>query len=295
VTDFIFPVRVRRSVCRNALTAFLERYLQRRQIVAVVVSAVLLVAGCSAKNKRAIPNNVTQPDRYLVDRGNEALMKKKWMDAREYFRQVVDNYPQSPLRPDAKLGVGDAYLGEHTTESLVLAANEFREFLTFYPTNPRADYAQYKLAMSHYEQMRAPERDQTETRDALKEFDAFFARFPQSQLAPEVKQKWRESRDRLSQASYRVGLHYFRVKWYPGAIDRFREVLRDDPGFTNRDLVYFYIAESLARTNKTAEAIPYFERLIAEFTMSERLDEAKKRLEELKVAQAAPPKDSKTQ
>ena len=79
------------------------------------------------------------------------------MDERaHYFQQIVDGYPQSPFRPDAKLGVGDAYLGEDTAESVVLAANEFREFLQFYPTNPRADYAQYKLAMSHFEQMRAP-------------------------------------------------------------------------------------------------------------------------------------------
>ena len=71
---------------------------------------------------------------------------------------AADN-PQSPLRPDAKLGVGDSFLGEHSTEALITAATEFREFLTFYPTNPRADYAQYKVAMSHYEQMRAPERE----------------------------------------------------------------------------------------------------------------------------------------
>ena len=58
------------------------------------------------------------------------------------LRQVVENYPNSMHRPDAKLGVGDTYLGEKTAESLVLAANEYREFLTFYPTNPRADYAQ---------------------------------------------------------------------------------------------------------------------------------------------------------
>ena len=69
----------------------------------------------------------------------------------------------------AKLGVGDTYLGEGTSQSLVLAIAEFREFLTFYPTNPRADYAQYKLALAHYRQMRAPQRDQTETRAALKE------------------------------------------------------------------------------------------------------------------------------
>ena len=77
-------------------------------------------------------------------------------------------------------------------------------------------------------------------------------------------------------------MHYYRIRWYPGAIDRFREILRDDPAFTGRDAVYFYLAESLARTDKTAEAIPYFERLLAEFDRSEHLEDAKVRLQALK-------------
>jgi outer membrane protein assembly factor BamD len=235
-------------------------------------------------NRAAQAGDPSQPDRFLLDRGNAALVEKKWLDAREYFRQVVDNYPQSPARPDAKLGIGESYLGENTAESLVLAAGEFREFLTFYPTNTRADYAQYKLAMTHFQQMRAPERDQSETKEALKEFQAFFDRYPDSPLAPEVGQKQREARDRLSAASYRVGLHYHRVRWYPGAIDRFREILKENPEFTERDAVYFYLADSLARADKknVAEAIPYFERLLTEFPQSELVDETRKRLQVLK-------------
>jgi hypothetical protein len=75
---------------------------------------------------------------------------------------------------------------------------------------------------------------------------------------------------------------YYRLPWYPAAIDRFREVLRDDPEYTGRDAVYFYLAESLVRTDKTAEAIPYFERLLAEFESSEHLEDAKIRLQALK-------------
>jgi outer membrane protein assembly factor BamD len=249
--------------------------------LSVLLLLLLAAAGCGG-NRSTIPPNTAQPDQFLYQRGQESLKEEEWINAREYFRQVVDNYPQSPVRPDAKLGVGDAYLGEGTTESLILAAQEFREFLTFYPTNPRADYAQYKLAMSHYEQMRAPERDQTETREALKEFDVFFQRYPNSPLAGEVKQKWRETRDRLSEASYRVGLHYYRQRWYPGALDRFREILKEDPGFSGRDRVYFYLAEILARTDKQAEAIPYYERLLAEFPMSEHREDTVERLQALK-------------
>ena len=248
---------------------------------AVVIAILTVTSACGARQTTP-PPGTAQPDRFLFERGTEAFKMEEWLNARTYFQQIVDGYPQSPFRPDAKLGVGDTYLGEGSAESAVLAANEFREFLQFYPTNPRADYAQYKLAMSHFQQMRAPDRDQTETKAALAEFDVFFQKFPNSPLTPEVKQNWRIARDRLSESSYRVGLTYFRLRWYPGAMDRFREVLRDDPGYTGRDAVYFYLAESLARTDKTAEAIPYFERLLTEFDQSEHLEDAKVRLEELK-------------
>jgi outer membrane protein assembly factor BamD len=249
---------------------------------AIVVAALLAISACSARQTTP-PPGTAQPDRFLFERGTEALKEREWANARTYFQQIVDGYPQSPFRPDAKLGVGDSYLGEDSAASVVLAANEFREFLQFYPTSPRADYAQYKLAMSHFEQMRAADRDQTETKAALKEFDVFFQKFPNSPLTPEVKLNWRIARDRLSESSYRVGMTYYRIEWYPGAIDRFREVLRDDPDYTGRDSVYFYLAESLARTDKTPEAIPYFERLIAEFPSSEHLEDATTRLQALKT------------
>jgi len=248
----------------------------------VALTAALTLAGCGSKNKNAIPSDAAQPDRFLFDRGNDAMMKERWVDAREYFRQVVDNYPGSPLRADAKLGVADAYLNEGGTENLILGANEYREFLTFYPTHTRADYAQFKLAMTHHKQMRAAARDQTETRDALKEFETFFERYPNSPLMPEVRTRWRESRDRLSEASYLVGLHYYRSKWPLGAISRFREVLTDDPGYTHRDNVYYYLGESLLKVNRKDEAVVYFDRIVKEFEVSEHLDDAKKRVDELK-------------
>ncbi|MBI2187589.1 MAG: outer membrane protein assembly factor BamD [Acidobacteria bacterium] len=250
-------------------------------VLGLVFLVALAASGCGAR-QQAPPPGTAQPDKFLFERATQALKERSWVNARTYFQQIVDGYPQSPFRPDAKLGMGDAYLGENTPESLVSAQNEFREFLQFYPTNPRADYAQYKIAMSHFQQMRAADRDQTETRAGLKEFEVFFDKFPKSPLMPEVKEKWRMARDRLSEHSYRVGLLYYRLRWDPGAISRFQEVLKEDPAYSGRDAVYFYLAESLARSDKKAEAIPYLERLLAEFDRSEYLDDARERLQELK-------------
>ena len=115
-----------------------DHRIRRWWQVAGMVALVAGLAACGTK-QATLPPGTAQPDRYLFERGTEALQMKQWLNARTYFQQIVDGYPQSPFRPDAKLAVGDSYLGEDSPESLVLAANEFREFLTFYPTNPRAD------------------------------------------------------------------------------------------------------------------------------------------------------------
>lgn len=249
--------------------------------LALVIAAGILAASCASSPTR-LPSGIQNPDKYLFDRGTELLNDRKWVSAREFFRQIVDGYPQSTYRADARLGVGDTYLGEGTTEGYVLAINEFKEFLTYYPTHPRSDYAQLKLAMAHYQQMRDPQRDQTETRDALAEFQAFFDRYPNSPLMDEAKQRYREARDRLSESEYSVGLFYFRIKWYPGAIDRLDSLLKEDPEYSGRDAVYFYLAESLLKVKRDAEALPYYERLVKEFTASEFLEEAWKRIDSLK-------------
>lgn len=251
------------------------------RFVTVLALAAALAGGCAAKTA-TLPAGTADADKFLFDRGTEAAKDRKWLNAREYFRNLVDNYPQSPYRPDAKLALGDTYIGEHTTESLLLGANEFREFLTFYPTHQRADYAQLQLARSFTEQMLAPERDQSATRDAIKEIEIFLQRFPNSALMPEARKLERQARDRLSEAGYRVGYFYFRLKYYPGAVDRFQEVLKTDPAFTNRDAVYYHLAESLYRTDKKAEALPYYERLLREFEKSEFLEMTQKRVAELK-------------
>jgi outer membrane protein assembly factor BamD len=249
----------------------------------LLVFALIWIAACGGNRAPETPPGTIPPDQFLIQRANDAMKRERWADARRYFQQIVDNYPQSTLRPDAKLGVGDSYLNEGGEANLVLAENEYKEFITFYPTSARVDYAQYKLAMTHHKRMRRPERDQTETAAAVREFEVFFDRYPNSMLTSEVRQRWREARSRLSEASYRVGLYYYRARWYPGAIDRFKEVLKDDPGYPERDAVYYYLAESLLKTDKKAEALPYYDRLVKEFERSEFLLDAHRRLETLSV------------
>jgi outer membrane protein assembly factor BamD len=255
----------------------------RLSVLAAVVLLAALAGGCASGSAKKPPTGTPNPDKFLFDRGSENLNNHRWAVSREYFRQLVDTYPQSEYRESGKLGVGDTYMGEHSAESFVLAINEFREFLNFYPTSKRADYAQYKLGLAHFNQMRDPMRDQTETREAIRELDIFVNRYPNSVFHDEAKQHLREARDRLDTWDLDVGIQYFKFRWYAGAIGRLEPLIKDDPEFTNRDAAYYYLAESYLKFKQDAKALPVFERLVKEFEKSEFLEAAKKRVAELKA------------
>jgi outer membrane protein assembly factor BamD len=251
----------------------------------LVVAVATGSTGCFLHRKPKAPAaGAADADKYLYTRGSEQLQKKNWVTAREYFKRIVDSYPQSIFRADAKLGVGDSYLGEGRLDSLILAVNEFREFLQFFPLNPRADYAQYRLTLAQSKQMLNAERDQTATHDTLTEVQKFHDNFPNSEYKTEVDKIYRIARDRLSESEFHVGLLYYRGHGMAGALGRFTGILNDDPDYSKRDQVYFYTAEACMKLALKPEALQYYEKLVAEYPKSKFFKTAQQRLATLKPA-----------
>ncbi len=257
---------------------------QRKARSALALLSILLTscASFSVPDWAAVPPGTPEPDLYLFERGTTLLNEEEWVGARTVFGRLVDAYPQSPYRFDAKLAMGDTLLAQGDIGSLIQAVNEYDEFLRFYPTHPRAAYAQFHIGVAHCEAMLSPARDQTSTRAAISALNAFFDLYPDSELNDEARVRHREARDRLSDSDFLVGEFYFERRWYVGAIQRLQTLLSEDPEYSHRDAAYFLLAESLTILERTAEALPYFARLVNEFDQSEYLDRARQRLAELR-------------
>ena len=251
-----------------------------------VLAAAAIGAACGSSDPAITPATV-DGDRILFERGTAALAEEDWLAARESFLQVRDNYPQSGLRADARLGVADSFAGQGSAANYVSALAEYGDFLSLYPTHPRAAYAQFRLALVHYRQMRPPERDQSWTQSAIREFQFLVERYPNSELVGEAQGYLREARNRLSESEFIVGRYYHRTKWWPGAIDRLGIILESDPAFSGREQVYFYLADAFYSSGKLEEALPMFQRLLEEFPETDFSEDATAALADIETRLAA--------
>src|SRR6187549_2491158 len=101
------------------MTGGLRRHARVGGLLALLV-ALAGAAACGGGGKLPATGSV-DADKFLFDRGMALLKDKKWLTSREYFRRLIDTYPTSAYRYDAKLAIGDSYLGEGRVESLILA------------------------------------------------------------------------------------------------------------------------------------------------------------------------------
>lgn len=216
-------------------------------------------------------------DEVVWEAGVQATAKKDWDSARQYYKRLIDAFPQSQHQPDARIGLADSYFEEGGTGNLVLAVSSYREFLTLYPQHPRSDYAQFRAGEAYFQQKNSPDRDQTSTRQALEEYQRLLDVYPQSQYVEQARERIRDCRQTLARAHYQVGYFYQKTRRsWRSAIGRYETILSDFPDYERIDEVLFRLGQVLSFSGRYAEARPQLGRLRSEFSESPYVREADK-------------------
>lgn len=233
--------------------------MTRSRIALLAVLAVLALPS-TAWGKRDRFADLS--DRQLYEMGAKELEKENYYQARTLFERVVRRSKDDPeISPLVLLGLADSYYGKKGILNLTEAMTRYSGFLTFYPSHPRADYAQYQLGLCHFQQVYAPDRDQKETGVALEEFRKVQAQFPGSPYVDLAGEKILDAYDLMAEHEFRVGTFYHDQGRYLGAIGRYLTILDRYPRYDGKDRVYYYLAHSLLRTERPEEGAVYLEKL----------------------------------
>jgi outer membrane protein assembly factor BamD len=256
---------------------------------------LLLVAlagwGCASGGEVDIATLASNSDQVIWEAGQKALEKHQYEAARQHFKRIIDGFPQSEYGPAARLALADSYFQEGGTASYILAIAAYREFLTIYPSHPRSDYAQFQSGECYFKQRNGPDRDQTPTRNALDEYQRLLEFYASSSYIEKARERIKDCRQSLARAEYLAGYFYQRTRQaYRASIARYEAILNEYPDFDQLDEVLYRLGECLGLAGRPAEALPHLGRLIEEFPKSERAEDARQLMEDLRSrgAPAAP-------
>ena len=209
------------------------RVLWQSLILASVSAAVL--AGCQSNRQVAFLPGEGPEAIYAL--GVETMAAGDFRDALLYFQALQARFPFSNVTRQAQLDMIYAYYRNRERESAIDAAEAFEREN---PTHPRVDYALYMRGLAHFDQApswieRVFNVDMTERppRDTLQAFSVFqelLRRYPNSEYAPDARERMIFLRNRLAAYENHVAEYYIERQAYVAAINRAKYVLEHYPG-----------------------------------------------------------------
>jgi len=285
--------------------------VRRILICMALACSFLLAAGCNHKVQNPLSNiDSKQPDKALFDRAMDSMRHNRFEEARNLLETLINTYTDSEYMARAKLAIGDAWYAEGGNAAWQEAEVQYKDFQTFFPNLPEAAEAQLKVATIHYKQIEKSDRDYAQAQRAAEEYKVLIQQYPDSPMVPDAKQKLRDVQEVLADRQFRIANFYYLRLNYAASQARLQSLLDSYPLYSEADEALFELGnvfereadglkkqkivaateqarkEEEARREKASgeiiqKAIEAYSRIITRYPATDRVGDAKHRLEAL--------------
>lgn len=213
----------------------------------ILATAVLLAAGgCGNKTKEIVgsADKLYESAKRASDNGN-------FRDSISYYEALEARFPFSNQAKQGQLDLMYAYYRNGEPESAIDQADQF---IRENPAHPRVDYAYYVKGLAQFE--RNPnflerwfnadlsKRPPIDARSSFQSFQTIVDRFPNSQYAPDARQRMIFLRNRLAAYEVYVADYYLRRGAYVGAINRAKYTIENYDGAPQMQHALMIMSES---------------------------------------------------
>lgn len=234
------------------------RLLKNHVLFLIFALISLLFSSCSdSQNNIGIGVSEDKAAEEIFNSGERELVRRRYNDAAEKFKEVERLYPYSDWAKRALIMQVYSFHKDKEYENVVSAANRFIEF---HPKDKDIPYAYYLIGLSYYDQVLSIGRDQKLTQEALRIFKLIIKEYPDSEYASSSQIKFDFLKNQLASKEMEVGRYYLKRSHYVSAINRFRGIIEDFsttsqvPEALHR-LVEAYLSLGLTDEAQTAGAI----------------------------------------
>lgn len=169
----------------------------------------MLISSCGSSN---VVQNLSAEERF--DLGKKKYLNGDYLEAINDFQLIKLQYPASSVADDAQY-----YLAEcrYAREEFLLASEEYQSLKRLMASSPFVPQAQYKIGMCYYSLAPRSSLDQTYSRKAIEEFQAFVEEYRADTLVASAESKIRELNTRLAQKLYETADVYEKLDYNKSA------------------------------------------------------------------------------
>ncbi len=166
---------------------------------------------------------------------------KNYSDAAYYFNQFVTNFPNSELKAEAMLRLGDSYYGtKNFSDAVDLYDKVFSSSL-----RKKADsFAYYQYGKALFKVKRFT--------DAVNVLRNLQRKFSSSEYADD--------------AQYLIGWIFFKKRDYSGAISEYNSLLKNYPKSNLRPIIYYSLGDAYYNRRNYSTAVQFYKRLLDNYS-----------------------------
>ncbi|MXX36702.1 MAG: tetratricopeptide repeat protein [Gemmatimonadetes bacterium] len=199
--------------------------------------------------------NVESIANALFVQGNCFYRSEQFVQAIATYNTIIENYPQIAWAKNAQFQIGVAYnklSANGNVDVLPAMSQAFNTYYTQYPDDERAVHAYYYDAWAHYRMGK--------WRDASDIFASLADKYSQSRYASEALFR---AGDALFNMTNRSGVEN-KNQHYLDAMVYYDRIIRRYPQSSHMDDALYNKAWCLINLDRKEEAVPIFERIVAE-------------------------------
>jgi outer membrane protein assembly factor BamD len=225
-----------------------------RALLIVLASIGLLgLAGCATEDDIDLSKYVAEieaPD-VLYNQGLANLEAGKLVEASRKFEAIDRDHPYSDFGRKAKVMIAFTKYRQGEYKSAIESG---RRFVTEFPADPDAAYAQYIVGLAYYRQIKDVTRDQREARSTAAAMQELVDRYPDSEYVNDAKDKIIFARDQLAGKEMQVGRYYQERREFIAAVTRFKAVVQTYGNTRHVEEALLRLTETYYAMGLTAEA-----------------------------------------
>ncbi|MBV1879776.1 MAG: outer membrane protein assembly factor BamD [Pseudomonadales bacterium] len=197
------------------------------RFIAITVSILLLTA-CA--NDEVAPE-IESTELKFYQAAQQSLRSSNFTDAVDRLQQLEARFPFGRFSDQSQLEIIYAYYKSQQPEAARAAADRF---IRLHPQHPNIDYAYYLKGMASFEEdqnflerflpLNPATRDLGAANDSFADFSQLVLKFPDSQYAPDARQRMIYLKNLSAEFEVNVAKYYIRRGAYIAAANRGRYV-----------------------------------------------------------------------